>query len=121
MPPECWSRSRITGTWNEGRAGGIARDIDLALTVRLVAPPATPDVASASAAPPPSGVAELGLSPREQEVLPLLAWGQTNQQIGQAIGISRRAATVHIASILDKLGVASRAVAVARVHRDRLV
>jgi len=51
----------------------------------------------------------------------LLAWGQTNQQIGQAIGISRRAATVHIASILDKLGVASRAVAVARVHRDRLV
>ena len=119
MPPECWSRSRITGTWNEGRAGGIERDIDLALTVQQASPPSTPGPAP-SRVTPPSGVAELGLSPREQEVLPLLAWGQTNQQIGQAIGISPRAATVHVASILDKLGVASRAV-VARVHRDRLI
>jgi DNA-binding NarL/FixJ family response regulator len=117
MPPGCWSKSRITGTWNEGRAGGIERAIDLALTVQLVSAPSTHGFASDGIAPASRGAAaELGLSPREQKVLPLLARGQTNQQIGQALGISRRAATVHVASILDKLGAA-----VARVHRDRLI
>ena len=49
-----------------------------------------------------------GLSPREREVLALLAEGRTNRQIGEALFISGKTASVHVTHILDKLGVSSR-------------
>ena len=50
----------------------------------------------------------LGLSPREVEVLELLADGRTNRQIGEALFITEKTAGHHVSSILGKLGVASR-------------
>ena len=49
-----------------------------------------------------------GLSPRELEVLALLAAGRTNRQIGDELFISPKTASVHVTHILDKLGVSSR-------------
>ncbi len=46
-----------------------------------------------------------GLSPRELEVLALLAAGRTNRQIGDELFISPKTASVHVTHILDKLGV----------------
>ncbi len=56
------------------------------------------------------------LTPRESEVLALLAEGRSNGEIGRALFISTKTASVHVSNILAKLGVASRgeAVAVAR-------
>jgi DNA-binding CsgD family transcriptional regulator/tetratricopeptide (TPR) repeat protein len=49
-----------------------------------------------------------GLSRREREVLALVAEGRTNRQIGEALFISGKTASVHVTHILDKLGVSSR-------------
>jgi DNA-binding CsgD family transcriptional regulator/tetratricopeptide (TPR) repeat protein len=60
---------------------------------------------------------ELGLTPREREVLTLVAEGRTNRQIADALFISDKTASVHVSNILAKLGVANRAEAAATVHR----
>jgi DNA-binding CsgD family transcriptional regulator len=49
-----------------------------------------------------------GLSPREIEVLALLAAGRTNREIGEELFISPKTASVHVTHILAKLGVSSR-------------
>ncbi|MGH3073067.1 MAG: LuxR C-terminal-related transcriptional regulator [Gaiellaceae bacterium] len=56
----------------------------------------------------------LQLSPREKEVLALLARGLTNPQIGQALFISPVTVKVHVRHIFEKLGVKSRAEAAIR-------
>ena len=61
----------------------------------------------------PAGGDPLGLSPREREVLRLLAEGKSNREIGEELSISPRTAGTHVASILAKLGVGSRAAAAA--------
>jgi LuxR family maltose regulon positive regulatory protein len=57
----------------------------------------------------------LQLSPREKEVLALLARGLTNRQIGQQLFISPVTVKVHVRHIFEKLGVKSRAEAALRV------
>jgi DNA-binding CsgD family transcriptional regulator len=67
------------------------------------------------AAPPSQGAA--GLTPRELEVLRLVAAGRSNGQIAEALFISRKTASVHVSNILAKLGVHSRTEAAATAHR----
>jgi DNA-binding NarL/FixJ family response regulator len=45
-----------------------------------------------------------GLSPRELHVLALLVEGRANREIGAALFISDKTASVHVTHILDKLG-----------------
>ena len=59
----------------------------------------------------------LGLTPREREVLALVADGRTNRQIAEALFISDKTASVHVSNILAKLGVANRAEAAVTAHR----
>jgi len=66
---------------------------------------------------PPSRAASLGLTRREVEVLALVAEGRTNRQIGQALFITPKTASVHVSRILAKLGVAGRGEAAAIAHR----
>jgi DNA-binding CsgD family transcriptional regulator len=75
--------------------------------------------ADAAAVPdaPPSPAASLGLTRREAEVLALVAEGRTNRQIGQALYITPKTASVHVSRILAKLGVAGRGEAAAVAHR----
>jgi DNA-binding CsgD family transcriptional regulator len=59
---------------------------------------------------------ELELTPREIEVLALLADGRTNREIGAELFISVKTASVHVSRILTKLSVPNRAAAAAAVH-----
>lgn len=49
------------------------------------------------------------LSPREQEVLRLLAYGHTNQQIADMVGLSVKTVESYKARIMEKLGLQGRA------------
>ncbi|TJZ46284.1 hypothetical protein FCH28_26870 [Streptomyces piniterrae] len=62
----------------------------------------------------------LGLTPRERDVLRLVADGRSNRQIADALFISPKTASVHVSNILAKLGVSGRGEAGALAHRLRL-
>jgi DNA-binding CsgD family transcriptional regulator len=61
-----------------------------------------------------------GLTPRERQVLALLAEGATNRQIGRALYMAEKTASVHVSRILSKLGVRTRTQAAAVAHRQQL-
>jgi DNA-binding CsgD family transcriptional regulator/tetratricopeptide (TPR) repeat protein len=61
-----------------------------------------------------------GLTPRERQVLALIAEGATNRQIGTALFMAEKTASVHVSRILSKLGVRSRTQAAAVAHRMHL-
>ncbi|MFG2893064.1 AAA family ATPase [Streptomyces sp. NPDC048248] len=84
-----------------------------------------PDAARNDAAPAgaPTGAVpaeSLGLTPRERDVLRLVADGRSNRQIADALFISPKTASVHVSNILAKLGVSGRGEAGAVAHRLRL-
>ena len=58
------------------------------------------------------------LTPREQQVLSLVVEGRTDGEIAERLFISKKTASVHVASIKNKLGAGSRAEIVAMVLRD---
>jgi DNA-binding NarL/FixJ family response regulator len=61
------------------------------------------------------------LTPREAEVLALLAEGRTNRQIGAELFISEKTASVHVSNILAKLAAGGRTEAVAIAARRGLL
>jgi two-component system nitrate/nitrite response regulator NarL len=61
------------------------------------------------------------LTPRESEVLQLLAQGLPNRAIAQRLRISDHTAKFHVNAILGKLGAATRTEAVAQAIRQGLV
>ncbi|WP_232246607.1 helix-turn-helix transcriptional regulator [Kitasatospora mediocidica] len=76
---------------------------------------------AASEEPPaPSARAEFSLTPRETDVLRLLAQGRTNRQIAEELFISPKTASVHVSNILAKLEVSGRGEAAALAHRLHL-
>jgi DNA-binding CsgD family transcriptional regulator/tetratricopeptide (TPR) repeat protein len=79
--------------------------------------PSTPRGPSTSPAAPADPAARFGLTPRERDVLLLLADGRTNRQIARQLYISDKTASVHVSRILGKLGVTNRAEATAVAHR----
>lgn len=73
-------------------------------------------------APAPTAASSSGgvpdtLTPREQQVLALVAEGLTNGQIAERLFISAKTASVHVSAILRKLGVSTRTEAALRVPR----
>ena len=62
---------------------------------------------AAPATPPPSGVVE-ELTPREREVVRLLATGASNREIGAQLFISEGTVKNHISNILGRLGLRDR-------------
>jgi DNA-binding NarL/FixJ family response regulator len=73
--------------------------------------------------PPPRGLDELAesLTRREVEVLQMLAAGLSNKEIAARLNISEHTVKFHVASILGKLGAASRTEAVSLGIRRGLV
>ncbi len=53
------------------------------------------------------------LTPREEQILHMVAVGHTNRQIGLRLGISEKTVEAHLSRIYLKLGVRNRAEAVA--------
>jgi DNA-binding CsgD family transcriptional regulator len=106
-----------------GRAHAVAARIGakpLAGQLELLAQRARLQLAPPDARTPDrrQGLEELlGLTPREAEVLALLARGYTNRQIAAALVISVRTAGVHVSHILRKLHAPNRLEAAAIAHR----
>jgi DNA-binding NarL/FixJ family response regulator len=63
-------------------------------------------------------IGSAGLTAREREVLRLIADGRSNREIGAALFIAAKTASVHVSNILAKLGVASRTEAAAMALRE---
>jgi DNA-binding CsgD family transcriptional regulator len=104
----------------EGHAPLLAEVRKLARRARIpLGGAGGPAPGEAPAAPRPAG--RYGLTDREQAVLRLLAAGLTNAQIGAELFISPKTASVHVTSILRKLGVAGRVQAAALAERAGLL
>jgi DNA-binding NarL/FixJ family response regulator len=78
------------------------------------------DVPSRPSRAPADHARPFDLTERELQVLPLLAAGYTNRQIGEAMFISPSTAGVHVSRILGKMGVSSRVEAAALAVRSGL-
>jgi DNA-binding CsgD family transcriptional regulator/tetratricopeptide (TPR) repeat protein len=90
----------------------------LARRARLaIAAPDAAGGAEEAEEPELSPAAQLGLTPRETEVLLLVAAGRTNREIGAELFMSEKTASVHVSRILAKLAVGGRVEAAAVAHR----
>ena len=101
--------------WIEAMARRARIAVDLQPEPAPLAGPAGP--AAETAVVPDSH----SLTPREREVLSLLADGYTNRRIAESLFISESTAGVHVSNILGKLGVATRTEAATVAARLGLV
>lgn len=69
----------------------------------------------------PGGPSQHGLTPRELEVLRILATGKTNKAIGEELFISERTVDRHVSNILSKLNLTSRSAATAYAYKHELI
>jgi DNA-binding NarL/FixJ family response regulator len=115
--------------WAAGARGLLLRDVAadaLAATLRAVAQGLSvfdPELADASQAFGDltlEGLAE-ELTPRELEVVQLLATGLSNKAIAYQLGISEHTVKFHINAIMNKLGAQSRTEAAVRATRMGLI
>ena len=123
------------GAWTAGARGILRRDASLEqITAALVAaarglvvlePRVTerliPESGPMEGEPGGEGSLVEPLTPRESEVLGLLAEGLPNKTIAQRLGISEHTVKFHVNAILGKLGVESRTEAVVRATRLGLI
>jgi DNA-binding CsgD family transcriptional regulator len=107
----------LIGPHDKPRAAAVLAEAH-AIATRLRARPMLKLIETlATAAGTPKPAAESGregsrgrfdLSPRELEVLQLLAAGRSDREIGDALFISKKTVSVHVANIRGKLGAQSR-------------
>ncbi len=127
-PHEAWSaqarragvRAVLRGDATAGELGAAMAAAAAGLVVlhpdALRVPPAPATVSGPSGA-----IGELPLTPRELEILEMMAEGMSNPAIAAHLGISGYTVKFHVASILAKLGAASRTEAVTLGVRRGLI
>ena len=112
-------RERVREVLAAGAIGYVLKDCEpaeLVAAVRSAAKghvPLDPRVAGALLPSPgdgatPSADAGGGLSPRETEVLRLVAQGLANKQIARALGITERTVKAHLGRVFREIGVLDR-------------
>jgi DNA-binding CsgD family transcriptional regulator len=90
--------------------------------LRLAAPGEAATVALVSRDPRAvAEPAEVELTPRERDVLLLMAEGASNKAIARRLGISVHTAKFHVGSLLDKLDATGRTDAVAHAARRGVI
>jgi len=109
--------SRLGAKWLVDELSALAQRARLDLGLAEDAG-AAPDGGRAGAGS--DGEDPFGLTERERQVLALVAEGATNRQIGAALFMAEKTASVHVSRILAKLGVRSRTQAAAVAHRHHL-
>lgn len=87
-------------------AGGV--ELDPAVASKVVAEFSRLHAAPIPTPPPPAPALVEELTPREREVLRLLATGASNREIGEQLFISEGTVKNHISSILGRLGLRDR-------------
>jgi predicted ATPase/DNA-binding NarL/FixJ family response regulator len=97
----------IDRLWVQGSSLDASAAVDLALTGPGHA--ADGDGAAATSRPGPKATAPGGLTPRELQIVGLIAEGHSNKAIGEELVISPATAARHVANIMLKLGFSSRA------------
>ncbi|HKG24507.1 MAG TPA: LuxR family transcriptional regulator, partial [Thermomicrobiales bacterium] len=112
-------RAQFEAAWTVGRAMTLEDAIAAAEKLTERVPPPPPAVSQATS--PTEPATRFNLSEREIDVLRLVAAGHTDREIAEALFISPRTVNVHVANLRGKLGVSSRAAAVALAHRHNLV
>jgi len=100
-------------------AMGWSRDVQEALDLAMAAVCAA-DLQDLPAAPAPARRRRFDLTPREQEVLALVASGMSDGEIATSLVISKKTVSVHVANIKAKLGASSRVEVATIVLRERL-
>jgi DNA-binding NarL/FixJ family response regulator len=115
----------LTEVLDAGARGFVLKDAPLDTLVRaldtvagggMYIDPALADALIASASS-----RDLGLTPRERDVLRLLADGHSNESIGRELFISPDTARTQLGAAMAKLGVSTRTQAVAKALRDALI
>lgn len=107
-------RERVAEALQAGAVGYLLKDCEpdeLRNAIRSAAAghvPLDPRVARVLLPAARGGRPEDALSPREQDVLRLVAEGRANKQIGRALGISERTVKSHLGSVFRQIGVADR-------------
>jgi DNA-binding NarL/FixJ family response regulator len=123
---------RLLPAIEAGAAGYLLKDVEpteLARAVRaahageaLIAPSVAARLLSAFAERPRVAAAEpKRLTPREHEVLGLIAAGRSNKRIAFELGISEKTVKTHVGHLLAKLGVTDRTQAALLAVREGLV
>lgn len=98
------------------RAVGSGKSyLDPAVTARVL------NAYRSNAAPPPPTVALTELTPREKDVLTLIAKGHTNAEIADELYISGLTVKTHIGRIFTKLGLRDRAAAIVFAYEHRII
>lgn len=69
-------------------------------------------ITPASAPPPTPDTTDPGLTPRETDILRLMAGGYSNREIADALGLTEGTVKNHVSSVLNKMGVRDRTRAV---------
>jgi DNA-binding NarL/FixJ family response regulator len=110
---------RATGDPAGARAvGDLAREAARAMR----AEPMLAELTALGSAPAPATASETAtLTPRESEILALVAEGRSNGEIGKQLFISTKTVSVHVSNILAKLEAASRTEAAAVARRRGLL
>jgi ATP/maltotriose-dependent transcriptional regulator MalT len=103
-----------TGIWL-GRRLTQPRDRVVIQEVQVPAPPSEPFRVDAAK------LDELGITPRELEILQLIAEGLSNKEIAERSFISENTVKTHSSRVFDKLGVKRRVQAVQRGRELRLI
>ncbi|HYI15358.1 MAG TPA: response regulator transcription factor, partial [Thermomicrobiales bacterium] len=86
------------------RSAGRSMSLDAAVAYAL-------EPIALSPPTPPRDAAPAGLTPREVDVLQLVAQGLTDTEVAERLFMARRTVNTHLTSIYTKLGVNSRAAA----------
>jgi predicted ATPase/DNA-binding CsgD family transcriptional regulator len=94
---------RFEMLWATGRSRDVQEALDLAMAAAEAA-----DLQDLPAAPTPARGGRFNLTPREQQVLALVASGMSDDEIATSLVISKKTVSVHVANIKAKLGASSR-------------
>lgn len=92
--------------------GGAPIDPFIARRILQLLPMRAPKPADSAAAAPHGGEPDVGLTPREAEILRLVADGMSNREIADEVHLSRHTVESHVKRIYRKLAVSSRMMAV---------
>jgi DNA-binding CsgD family transcriptional regulator len=97
--------------------------LGLTLTRKKLADPATvqPGPSSTPFAVDSARLAELGITPRELEILGLIAAGLSNREIAERLFVSENTIKTHSSRLFDKLGAHRRTQAVQLAKEARLI